>query len=158
MDPTRSGWYPQSHSEEFHSRSSGWEARGARGPPSSAPRRGNSEDNTNTHGTFIDYEDFEKLGLKTAEILSAEKVEGTDKLYKLQIKAGNEEWQIVSGIADHYTPEELVGKTIIVVSNLEQATIQGVKSKGMLLSASRKKELSLIVVDGDKVESGGKVY
>ena len=121
-------------------------------------QKGNSEDNTNTHGTFIDYEDFEKLGLKTAEILSAEKVEGTDKLYKLQIKAGNEEWQIVSGIADHYTPEELVGKTIIVVSNLEQATIQGVKSKGMLLSASRKKELSLIVVDGDKVESGGKVY
>ena len=121
-------------------------------------QKGNSEDNTNTHGTFIDYEDFEKLGLKTAEILSAEKVEGTDKLYKLQIKAGNEEWQIVSGIADHYTPEELVGKTIVVVSNLEQATIQGVKSKGMLLAASRKKELSLIVVDGDKVESGGKVY
>ena len=121
-------------------------------------QKGNSEDNTNTHGTFIDYEDFEKLGLKTAEILSAEKVAGTDKLYKLQIKAGNEEWQIVSGIADHYTPEELVGKTIVVVSNLEQATIQGVKSKGMLLAASRKKELSLIVVDGDKVESGGKVY
>ena len=121
-------------------------------------QKGNSEDNTNTHGTFIDYEDFEKLGLKTAEILSAEKVEGTDKLYKLQIKAGNEEWQIVSGIGDHYTPEELVGKTIVVVSNLEQATIQGVKSKGMLLAASRKKELSLIVVDGDKVESGGKVY
>ena len=121
-------------------------------------QKGNSEDNTNTHGTFIDYEDFEKLGLKTAEILSAEKVAGTDKLYKLQIKAGNEEWQIVSGIGDHYTPEELVGKTIVVVSNLEQATIQGVKSKGMLLAASRKKELSLIVVDGDKVESGGKVY
>lgn len=121
-------------------------------------KKGNNEDNTNTHGTFIDYEDFEKLGLKTAEILSVEKVENTEKLYKLQIKAGNKEWQIVSGIADHYTSEELVGKTIVVVSNLQPATIHGVKSKGMLLAASRKKELSLIVVDSDKVESGGKVY
>lgn len=107
---------------------------------------------------FINYEDFEKLGLKTAEILTAEKVEGADKLYKLQIKMGNEEQQIVSGIADHYTPEELIGKMVVVVSNLEPATIRGVESKGMLLAASRKKELSLIIVDGKKVESGKKVY
>jgi methionyl-tRNA synthetase len=107
---------------------------------------------------FINYEDFEKLGLKTAEILAAEKVEGADKLYKLQIKMGNEEQQIVSGIADHYTPEELIGKMVVVVSNLEPATIRGVESKGMLLAASRKKELSLIIVDGKKVESGKKVY
>ncbi len=107
---------------------------------------------------FINYEDFEKLGLKTAEILTAEKVEGADKLYKLQIKMGNEEQQIVSGIADHYTPDELIGKMVVVVSNLEPATIRGVESKGMLLAASRKKELSLIIVDGKKVESGKKVY
>jgi methionyl-tRNA synthetase len=107
---------------------------------------------------FIDYDDFKKLGLKTAEILAAEKVEGADKLYKLQIKMGNEEQQIVSGIADHYTPEELIGKMVVVVSNLEPATIRGVESKGMLLAASRKKELSLIIVDGKKVESGKKVY
>ena len=107
---------------------------------------------------FIDYDDFKKLGLKTAEILAAEKVEGADKLYKLQIKMGNEEQQIVSGIVDHYTPEELIGKMVVVVSNLEPATIRGVESKGMLLAASRKKELSLIIVDGKKVESGKKVY
>jgi len=107
---------------------------------------------------FIDYDDFKKLGLKTAEILTAEKVEGADKLYKLQIKMGNEEQQIVSGIADHYTPDELIGKMVVVVSNLEPATIRGVESKGMLLAASRKKELSLIIVDGKKVESGKKVY
>ncbi|HBR86393.1 MAG TPA: hypothetical protein DEA65_00920 [Candidatus Marinimicrobia bacterium] len=71
---------------------------------------------------------------------------------------GNEEQQIVSGIADHYTPEELIGKMVVVVSNLEPATIRGVESKGMLLAASRKKELSLIIVDGKKVESGKKVY
>lgn len=107
---------------------------------------------------FINYEDFEKLGLKTAEILTAEKVEGADKLYKLKVKLGDEERKIVSGIADHYTPEELVGKMVVVVSELKPATIRGEESKGMLLAASRKKELSLIIVDGEKVESGKKVH
>lgn len=105
----------------------------------------------------VTYKDFEKLGLKTAEIISAEKVEGADKLYKLQVRIGDEDRQIVAGIADHYSPEELVGKMIVVVSNLEPATIRGVESKGMLLAASGKKELSLIIVDGDKVQSGKKV-
>lgn len=103
-------------------------------------------------------EDFEKLGLKTAEIISVEKVEKADKLYRLQIQLGDEKRQIVSGIADHYSPDELVGKMIVVVSNLEPATIRGVESKGMLLAASSKKGLSLIIIDGDKIESGGKVY
>jgi len=103
-------------------------------------------------------EDLKKLGLKTAKILSAEKVEEADKLYKLQIQLGDEKRQIVSGIADHYSPEELVGKMIVVVSNLEPATIRRVESKGMLLAASRKKELSLIVLDNEKIESGEKIY
>ena len=107
---------------------------------------------------FIDYSDFENLGLKTAEILTAEKVEDSDKLYKLKVKLGDEERQIVSGIADHYSSEELVGKMVVIISNLEPATIRGVESKGMLLAASRKKELSLIIVDGKKVESGKKVH
>lgn len=107
---------------------------------------------------FINYEDFEKLGLKTAEILTAEKMEGADKLYKLKVKLGDEERKIVSGITDHYTPEELVGKMVVVVSELKPATIRGEESKGMLLAASRKKELSLIIVDGEKVESGKKVH
>ena len=107
---------------------------------------------------FIDYSDFENLGLKTAEILVAEKVEDSDKLYKLKVKLGDEERQIVSGIADHYSSEELVGKMVVIISNLEPATIRGVESKGMLLAASRKKELSLIIVDGKKVESGKKVH
>jgi len=107
---------------------------------------------------FITYEDFEKFGLKTAEILSAEKVEDSDKLYRLNVKLGNEERQIVSGIADYYSPEDLIGKMVVIVSNLVPATIRGVESKGMLLAASRKKDLSLIIVDGDKVASGKKVY
>ena len=116
------------------------------------------KDEDKAQDKLIDYTDFEKLGLKTAEILSAEKVEGADKLYKLKVKLGVEERQIVSGIADHYTPEELVGKMVVVVSELKPATIRGEESKGMLLAASRKKELSLIIVDGEKVESGKKVY
>ncbi len=106
----------------------------------------------------VTYEDFKNLGLKTAEVLSAEKVEGADKLFKLQIKLGDEERQIVAGIAEHYSPEELIGKMIVVVSNLEPAKIRGVESKGMLLAASRKKDLSLIVVDKEKVSSGKKAY
>ncbi len=106
----------------------------------------------------IAYEDFEKLGFKTAEILTIETIEGTDKLYKLQIQLGQEQRQIVSGIADYYTVEELVGKMILVVSNLPSTTIKGVKSQGMLLAASRKKKLSLIVVDKEKVRSGKKAY
>ncbi len=85
-------------------------------------------------------------------------MEDSDKLYKLKVKLGDEERQIVSGIADYYSSEELVGKMVVIVSNLEPATIRGVESKGMLLAASRKKELSLIIVDGKKVESGKKVH
>ncbi|MCH7612134.1 MAG: methionine--tRNA ligase [Candidatus Marinimicrobia bacterium] len=106
----------------------------------------------------VTVEDFEKLGLKTAEIISVEKVEKADTLYRLQIQLGDEKRQIVSGIADHYSPDELVGKMIVVVSNLKPATIRGVESKGMLLAAASKKGLSLIIIDGDKIESGGKVY
>ena len=71
---------------------------------------------------------------------------------------GDEERQIVSGIADHYTADELVGKMIVVVSNLETAIIRGVESKGMLLAASRKEDLSIVVVNKDKVDSGKKAY
>jgi len=107
---------------------------------------------------LVTYEDFEKLGLKTAEVLSAEKVDNSDKLFKLQIKLGEEERQIVSGIADHYSEEELVGKMIVVASNLKPTSIRDEKSEGMLLAASKKKDLTIVVVDKDKVESGKKVY
>jgi len=120
--------------------------------------KANVKDKDKKQEQLIDYEDFEKLGLKTAEILTAEKVEDSDKLYRLNVKLGNEERQIVSGIADYYSPEELIGKMVVIVSNLEPATIRGVESKGMLLAASRKKDLSLIIMDGEKVASGKKVY
>ena len=79
----------------------------------------------------------------------AEKIEGADKLLKLQIDLGEEKRQLVAGIALHYKPEELVGKTIVVVANLKPAKLRGVKSEGMLLAASIGDTLKLVTVDGD---------
>ncbi|MFO7635712.1 MAG: methionine--tRNA ligase [Clostridia bacterium] len=95
----------------------------------------------------ITYEDFSKIKFKTAVILSAEKVEGAEKLLKLMVGLGDEKRQIVSGIAKHYTPESLVGKTIVLVANLKPAKIRGIESDGMLLAASDEKELALVILD-----------
>ncbi len=92
-----------------------------------------------THMITID--DFKKIELRTAKIKSAERVLGTAKLIKMVIDLGNEERQIVAGIGDNYQPEELLGKEIVVVTNLQPARLRGVESNGMLLAA----------VDGAKV-------
>ena len=84
---------------------------------------------------MIIYEDFKKVELKVAKILSAERVEGSDKLIKLSIDLGNEQRQIVAGIGKAYEPEGLVGLEIAVVTNLEPRTLMGVESTGMLLAA-----------------------
>lgn len=83
----------------------------------------------------ISIEDFMNVELRVARVLSAERVEGTDKLMKLRIDLGDEERQIVAGIAQVYEAEALPGRKIIVVANLEPATIRGVESQGMLLAA-----------------------
>lgn len=97
----------------------------------------------------VDVNEFFKSKLKTAKVLEAGKVEGADKLLKLQIDVGGETRQIVAGVAQFYQPEELVGRTIVVVANLKPATIRGVESNGMLLAAKKGKELKLVGVDGD---------
>ncbi len=98
---------------------------------------------------LIDINEFAKAELIVAEVLEAEKVEGADKLLKLQIDIGSEKRQIVAGIAQHYTPENIVGKKIIVVKNLKPAEIRGIKSNGMLLAATKKKDLTLLTLDRD---------
>jgi methionyl-tRNA synthetase len=97
----------------------------------------------------IEYADFEKVKLRTARILDAARVEGADKLLRLQIDVGGEPRQIVAGIARHYAPETLIGKTIVIVANLKPATIRGIESDGMLLAASQGDQLRLVTVDGD---------
>jgi methionyl-tRNA synthetase len=97
---------------------------------------------------LIGFDQVMAVNLRTAVVLEAEKIEGADKLLKLQIDLGTEKRQLVAGIALHYQPEELIGKTIVVVANLKPAKLRGVKSEGMLLAASEGDTLRLVTVDG----------
>ena len=85
---------------------------------------------------LVSFADFQKLDLRIARILTAEPIEGADRLLKLQVDLGTEKRQVVAGIAEHYTPETLVGKQVIILANLEPATIRGVESHGMILAGS----------------------
>ncbi|MCP4580978.1 MAG: methionine--tRNA ligase [candidate division Zixibacteria bacterium] len=105
---------------------------------------------------YVTYDDFKKLKFRVAEVIEAEKIEGADKLLKLQIQIGKEKRQIVAGIAKHYEADDLIGKKIIVIVNLEPANIRGVESNGMLLAASKGKELVVVSVDND-IDSGAKI-
>ena len=85
---------------------------------------------------LVSFADFQKLDLRVARILSVEPIEGADRLLKLLVDLGTETRQLVAGIAEHYKPDALVGKQVIVVANLEPATIRGVESHGMVLAGS----------------------
>ncbi len=97
---------------------------------------------------IITIDEFFKTQLRTAKVIKAERIEGADKLLKLQIEIGKEVRQLVAGVAQYYTPEEITGKIIVVVANLKPAKIRGVESQGMLLAAKDGKDLKLITVDG----------
>lgn len=85
---------------------------------------------------LISYDDFLKLDIRTAKVVNAEPIEGADKLLKLTLDAGELGERIVaSGIKQWYTPEELVGKTLIYLANLEPRTLRGVESQGMIIAA-----------------------
>ena len=105
---------------------------------------------------LITIDDFFKAKLKTAKVLTAKKVKNSDKLLKLNIQIGEEIRQIVAGIAQFYTPESIVGKIIVVVSNLKPAKICGLESNGMLLAAKTDGQLKIITADGD-ITSGASV-
>ncbi len=102
---------------------------------------------------LISIEEFKKVQLKSAKVLSAESVAGTSKLMKLQIELGYEKRQLVAGIAEHYQPSDLIGKTIIIVSNLQPTKIRGIDSQGMLLAVTDDDKLALITAD-KPVKSG----
>jgi methionyl-tRNA synthetase len=117
-----------------------------------APEKAVSE----TDEGIITIDEFFRTELKTARVLEAEKVEGADKLLKLQIEVGGEKRQLVAGVAEFYSPEEMIGRTIVVVANLKPAKIRGIESQGMLLAAKKGKELKLVTVDGE-IDSGASV-
>ena len=95
----------------------------------------------------ITIDDFAKVQLKVGVVLTAEKVEKADKLLKLTVDTGSEKRTIVSGIAKHYTPEEMVGKRVIVVANLKPVKLRGILSEGMLLCAEDEKVLKKLGVN-----------
>ncbi|WP_044281177.1 methionine--tRNA ligase [Caldithrix abyssi] len=105
----------------------------------------------------IDYQTFQKVKLRVAKILEAEAIPKSKKLLKLQVDLGDEKRQIVAGIAEHYRPEALIGKKVIVVANLQPAKLFGVESNGMLLAASADGKLSLITVMDDDLPAGSTV-
>ena len=84
----------------------------------------------------VTYDDFARLDLRVATVLAAREHPNADKLMLLSIRVGEEQKQIVAGIRGHYTPEELTGRQIVVINNLEEAVLRGEESQGMLLAAS----------------------
>ncbi len=106
---------------------------------------------------LVSIEEFSKLDLRVAEILTAEKIKGADKLLKLVLALGKEERQVVAGIAKDFTLEELPGKKVIFVANLKPVKLRGVLSQGMILAATDAAgKLALTTVDGE-VPAGSKV-
>lgn len=95
----------------------------------------------------ITIDDFAKVDFKVAEIIKAEPHPDADKLLVLQLKVGDEERQVVSGISKHYSPDELVGEKVILVANLKPVKLRGVQSNGMILAATSGKDLKLVTVD-----------
>lgn len=83
---------------------------------------------------MITFDDFKKLDIRIGRILSAEKVEGTEKLLRLEIDLGTEQRQVVAGIAESYQPDQIVGKEIPLLVNLEPRKIRGIESQGMILA------------------------
>ncbi|OGW58144.1 MAG: methionine--tRNA ligase [Nitrospirae bacterium RIFCSPLOW2_12_42_9] len=97
----------------------------------------------------ITIEEFAKIRLRIGKVISAENVQGSKKLLKLSVDMGNERRQVVAGIAAHYRPEEIIGKSVVIVANLKPAKLMGIESQGMVLAASNGEVLSLISPDKD---------
>jgi methionine--tRNA ligase beta chain len=96
---------------------------------------------------MVSFDDFKKLEMKVGEVISVEHVPNADKLYALQVDLGGRQVQLVAGLRPYYREDELKGKKIVVVTNLEPATIRGVRSEGMLLAAQEGDVVSLLTVD-----------
>ncbi len=112
---------------------------------------------------MIHFDDFKKVELRTARVLTAERVEGSEKLIRLELEVGKSEEgsaatrQIVAGIGLKYTPEDLIGKTIVIVANLEPRKLMGLESNGMLLAASNDEQGPVLLTTMDAIDSGSEI-
>ncbi|GBD98167.1 methionine--tRNA ligase [bacterium BMS3Abin07] len=116
--------------------------------------RGKEENKAMEEG-LIRIDDFAKVELRTAKVISAEKVENSDKLLRLKVEADRQR-QIIAGIAKFYAPEDLVGKDIVIVANLKPAKLMGNLSEGMLLAASDDEGLSIVTLE-NPVKTGSRI-
>jgi len=107
---------------------------------------------------MVTIQDFQKLDIRACTILKVEDHPAADKLYVLQIDFGDEQRQIVAGIKNSYTKEELVNKQIFVIKNLEPAVIRGVESNGMLMAVEDENKKAFVLVSDKKVDNNCKVY
>ena len=105
----------------------------------------------------IAYDDFARIELRVAKVLEARAHPNADKLLLLQVDVGGETKQIVAGIRQHYTPEQLVGKLIVVVNNLAPALLRGETSNGMLLAATSEDRVIVLTVDDPSCVVGAKI-
>lgn len=104
------------------------------------------------------FDDFKKIELRTAKILGAQRVEGSEKLIQLELNDGSEEGrQIVAGIGTKYEPDDLIGKTIVIVANLESRKLMGLESQGMLLAASNEEEGPVLLTTMENIEPGSEI-
>ena len=121
-----------------------------------AKRRGQNQEEEIVEDDSITIDDFDKIDLRVAEVVKAEKHPDADRLLVLQLKVGEETRQVVSGIAKYYNPEDLIGKKVILVYNLKPVKLRGIESHGMILAADKGKKLTLASTLEDIV-SGAKV-
>ena len=100
---------------------------------------------------IINFDDFSKLNIRVGKIISAEEVEGSNKLIKMKVDIGDEERQIVAGISKYYSLDELTNKEVIVLINLEPREIFGIESQGMLLASIDEDKVSLLQTDKEMI-------
>jgi methionyl-tRNA synthetase len=105
----------------------------------------------------MNIEEFQKIDLRIGKIIVAEKVENSDKLLRLEVDFGNEWRQIVSGIANYYKPEELIGKKVAFVFNLEPKMIKGIESQGMILASEDENGNLALLVPDKEIKEGAKI-
>lgn len=121
-----------------------------------APNEMKEETKEESEDSEITIDVFNQIELKVAEVLACERVPKADKLLKFQLDLGDEQRQVLSGIAEHYSPEELIGKKVAVVTNLKRVKLRGEWSEGMILSSETDGKLQVVTIDSS-VENGSKI-
>ncbi len=105
----------------------------------------------------IRFEEFKKMDLRVGKIIEVKDVAGADRIYLITVDIGDEKRKMIAGIKPWYSKEELIGKNIVVIVNLESKVIRGIESKGMLLATLFDNKLSILTTDKEDVPPGSKI-